>query len=215
MIDFKRVGVAAGSAMLLVAANSAPFDGEVLAWMSSDIPTSPAAETMMIEAALIAEDPEIAAAADVPAPEVLTWDDQAANLRTLVAEVRFHAEATAMDKDMECLARAIYWEARGEPLEGQLAVAEVILNRVEHQRFGRDVCDVVTAPRQFSFVRGGAIPAPVNRAQYAEAKAIAWIALADAWKPIVGEATHFHARHVNPGWRLTRVAQVGNHIFYR
>ncbi|WP_448579778.1 cell wall hydrolase [Thermaurantiacus sp.] len=215
MIDVKRLGVAAGSAVLLTAAGSAPFDGDVAAWISADSPTPPAAETMMVEAAPIAEDPEIAAAADVPAPEVLTWDERAASLRALVAEVRFHAEAAAMDKDMECLARAVYWEARGEPLEGQLAVAEVILNRVERGRFGRDVCDVVTAPRQFSFVRGGAIPAPVNRAQYAEAKAIAWIALADAWKPIVGAATHFHARHVNPGWRLTRVAEVGNHIFYR
>ncbi|MFQ3665625.1 MAG: cell wall hydrolase, partial [Sphingomonadaceae bacterium] len=111
--------------------------------------------------------------------------------------------------------RSIYWEAKGETLEGQLAVAEVILNRVEDRRFGENVCAVVTAPGQFSFVRGGEIPAPRNRAAYATARAIALIAMEEHWSPVVGEATHFHARYVNPGWRLKRVAQVGNHIFYR
>lgn len=210
MIDYKRAAAAIGGAFLLVAANAAPYDGEFAAWVANETP-----QTRVEIAPLMVEDPEIAAAADLTAPDILTWDDRAASLRALVAEVRFHAEAAPMDRNMECLARAVYWEAKGEPLEGQLAVAEVILNRVERGRFGRDVCDVVTAPRQFSFVRGGAIPAPVNRNSYADAKAIAWIALADAWKPIVGEATHFHARYVNPGWRMTRVAQVGNHIFYR
>lgn len=209
MIDFQRAAMAIGGATFLMAAHAAPFDGDFAAWMAGDTPDTPVAE-----APAMLEDPEILAAADVAAPEVLTWDE-ATSLRALVAEVRFHAEAAPMDRDMECLARAVYWEAKGEPLDGQLAVAEVILNRVARGKFGRDVCDVVTAPRQFSFVRGGHIPVPVNRGSYAEAKAIAWIALADAWKPIVGDATHFHARYVNPGWRMTRVAQVGNHIFYR
>ncbi len=126
-----------------------------------------------------------------------------------------HQPETALDAEARCLAKAVFWEARGEPLSGQLAVAQVILNRVESRRFGRDVCAVVTAPRQFSFVRGGQIPEASNRHQWATAKAIALLALEGDWDDVVGSATHFHAAHVRPGWRMVRVATIGNHIFYR
>ncbi|WP_448585688.1 cell wall hydrolase [Thermaurantiacus sp.] len=209
MNAWKQV-LAAGSAFLLIAGHEAPLEAELHAWLTTERPAGPE-----VPPPPIPEDEAIAAAALVAPPLVETWPEAPPSLRALVAEVREHARRTPLDRDMECLARAVYWEAKGEPLEGQLAVAEVILNRVERGRFGPDICAVIRAPGQFSFVRGHTIPTPPEGRPWDEARAIAWIALAEAWAPIIGEATHFHARHVNPGWRLKRVAAIGNHIFYR
>lgn len=195
--------------MLLLAANKAPFDGEFQAWLAEPVAMTAAPD---VDAPEIVDDMAALEDGAVEAPEIRFYE-KPASLKALVADVR--DDKMPSSADFECLARSVYWEAKGEPLEGQLAVAQVILNRVQRGRFGADVCSVVKARGQFSFVKGGAIPAPVNARAWAEAKAVAQIALIDAWEPVVGEATHFHARYVNPGWRLQRVAQVGNHIFYR
>lgn len=122
----------------------------------------------------------------------------------------------ADDEQLRCLAGAIYFESKGEPLAGQLAVAQVILNRVDARRFGETVCDVVTQRGQFSFVRGGHIPAiPEGRAAYRTAVAVAKVAMNDAWDSKAGKALFFHARRVSPGWNKTEVASIGNHVFYR
>jgi hypothetical protein len=216
MFDYKRVLMAAGLALALMAANQAPFDGEVGSWIAGDLTiASPQADDMAgLEPPVLAEDPEILRQALLEPPAITVRGD-AGSLHSLVSEARWHATSAEMDSQMECLALSVYWEAKGEPVEGQLAVAQVILNRVARGRFGDSICAVVKAPRQFSFVRGGQIARPIDGKAWAEARAIAWIALADAWKPVVGEATHFHATRVNPGWRMQRVAQIGNHIFYR
>jgi N-acetylmuramoyl-L-alanine amidase len=126
------------------------------------------------------------------------------------------ASSETPDAESECLARAVYWESKGEPLVGQLAVAEVIINRSRSGRFASTICGVVRQRGQFSFVRGGHIPAaPQASRDWRTAVAIAEIArrdLADGGAP---RALFFHARRARPGWRLTRVATVGNHIFYR
>lgn len=135
---------------------------------------------------------------------------------TLDELVTLHAADTTLDPESECLARAVYWESRGEPLSGQLAVAEVVINRARSGRFAPTFCGVVRQPYQFSFVRRGAIPQPPrNSRDWLTAVAIARIAterLAEGGAP---QALFFHARRVNPRWRLTRVATVGNHVFYR
>jgi spore germination cell wall hydrolase CwlJ-like protein len=117
---------------------------------------------------------------------------------------------------MECLAGAIYFEARGEPLSGQLAVGRVIVDRTESRRFPTSYCGVVYQPAQFSFVRGGRMP-PINQASRAwqEARAIAVIADRDLWESPAKGALFFHAAHVKPGWKLQRVAQINTHVFYR
>ena len=136
--------------------------------------------------------------------------------RTLAELVADHGGTTTPDEETECLARAVYWESKGEPLAGQLAVAEVVINRTQSGRFRPTICGVVRQPSQFSFVRRGHIPQPPSRSRdWRTAVAIAQIAtqqLADGAAP---RALFFHARRVNPGWRLTRVATVGNHVFYR
>lgn len=136
--------------------------------------------------------------------------------RTLADLVGAYAGSETGDSEGECLARAVYWESRGEPLAGQLAVAEVVINRARSGRFAPTLCGVVRQPYQFSFVRRGAIPQPPSGSRdWHIAVAIARIAterLADGAAP---RALFFHARRINPGWRLTRVATVGNHVFYR
>ena len=139
----------------------------------------------------------------------------AASLRELVQVVDTSGQ---LSEDVSCLARAVYFEARGEPLAGQLAVAQVVINRAEDHRFPDDYCSVVTQRAQFSFVRGGRIPQPNRQsAAWDRAKAIARIAHRELWQSEAADALYFHARSVRPRWagRLTARATIDNHIFYR
>ena len=139
--------------------------------------------------------------------------DRAASLHELVASIPTEG---ALSKDMQCLAGAIYFESRGEPLRGQLAVGRVIVNRAESDSFPSTYCDVVYQRSQFSFVRGGRMPAiKTSSTAWHRAKAIAKIAHEGLWDSPAKGALYFHATYVRPRWRLTRVAQVDTHIFYR
>ena len=134
---------------------------------------------------------------------------------TLAAAVAAQDVATAADEQLRCLATSIYFESKGEPLVGQLAVAQVVLNRAKQKRFGSSVCGVVTQPGQFSFVRGGRLPAvDEDRREYRTAIAVAKVALAEAWDSPAPQALYFNARRA-PFAGKTRVAAIGNHIFYR
>jgi N-acetylmuramoyl-L-alanine amidase len=136
--------------------------------------------------------------------------------RSLADLVGDHQSVDTLDEETDCLARAVYWESKGEPLVGQLAVADVIINRAQSGRFASTLCGVVRQRSQFSFVHGGNIPAaPQGSSQWRTAVAIARIARQDLAGDAAPQALFFHARSVHPGWRLTRVASVGNHIFYR
>lgn len=124
-------------------------------------------------------------------------------------------EASDSDRELTCLATGIYYEAKSEPLAGQLAVADVILNRTTSGRFPKSVCSVIAQPGQFAFVRGGKLPTPPANAQWRKALAIAQVAKKDLWDSPAGDALYFHARYAKGGWGRTRVATVGNHVFYR
>jgi spore germination cell wall hydrolase CwlJ-like protein len=121
----------------------------------------------------------------------------------------------SLDSELNCLAIGIYYEAKSEPLAGQLAVADVIINRTESGRFPTSVCGVVTQRGQFSFVRGGKLPTPPSNGQWKKALAVAQVAMKDQWDSPVPEALYFHARYVKPSWKRARVGSVGNHVFYR
>jgi spore germination cell wall hydrolase CwlJ-like protein len=121
-----------------------------------------------------------------------------------------------------CLAQAVYYEAGFEPLEGRRAVAQVVLNRLRHPAFPKSVCGVVyqgagTGVCQFTFVCDGALYRPPALGAWNQAEAIARAALAGYVEKTVGEATHYHADYVAPRWAplLAKVAQIGQHIFYR
>jgi spore germination cell wall hydrolase CwlJ-like protein len=157
------------------------------------------------------------AAAEAASPDLSAPAPAAVERNRPLAELV--AESTALDardEQAQCLASAIYWESKGEPLAGQLAVAEVIINRAASGRFAPTLCGVITQRSQFSFVRGGRIPAPPRTAAaWRTAVAVAHIALDDKADSPVSTALFFHANYVSPGWRLRRLASVGNHIFYR
>lgn len=123
------------------------------------------------------------------------------------------------DQDAQelCLAKAIYFEARSETLEGQLAVADVVLNRSESGVYPATICEVVVQPAQFSFIRRGKFPAPdMGSRAWHRAAAIAAIARKNLVQVVPPNVLWYHADYVSPSWgrRLTRVAQIGTHIFY-
>lgn len=146
-------------------------------------------------------------------PAIATADD--ADFTTLDAAVAAQP-ATIDDEELNCLAVGVYFESKGEPLSGQLAVADVILNRTQSGRFPKSVCSVVKQPGQFSFVKGGKLPRiDTGRRSWKTAVAVARVATKDLWNSPVEGALFFHARHLRPNWGKAHVATVGNHIFYR
>ena len=121
-----------------------------------------------------------------------------------------------LSSELACLAGAIYFEAKGETLAGQLAVGRVIVARARSGRFPASYCGVVYQRSQFSFIQGRGMPA-INKSgrAWTEAARIARIAHEGSWKSPVEGALFFHAARVSPNWRLTRLARIDNHIFYR
>jgi N-acetylmuramoyl-L-alanine amidase len=137
--------------------------------------------------------------------------------RSLAELVEDFSSSDVSDSEHECLAGAVYFESKGEPLKGQLSVAEVIRNRASSGRFPSTYCGVVKQRGQFSFVHGGRLPAiPRSSPAWRKAVAVARIAMNDLADGGAPRAMFFHATYVSPKWRgRTRVATVGNHIFYR
>lgn len=156
-----------------------------------------------------------------PLPETAAMPDPVArpvkhsgDLPALVAKLR---SADPGSRELECLAVGIYFESKSEPLAGQLAVGEVIANRANSNgRFPSSYCGVLFQRSQFSFIRGRALPAvPRSSRQWSTAVAIAKIVDQDLKDSAAPKALFFHARRVSPGWKLKRVASIGNHVFYR
>lgn len=125
------------------------------------------------------------------------------------------------DAQWQCLTKALYFEARGESLKGQFAVAEVILNRADSPRFPRSVCGVVNQGGskgcQFSFICDGRKDVMRERGAIDRAGRIARLMLDGAPRALTQGATYFHSRGVRPGWahRFPRTAAIGAHMFYR
>ena len=134
---------------------------------------------------------------------------------------------TAADRtrQLECLTRNIYWEAASEPFEGKVAVAQVTMNRVVSGKFGSGVCGVVYQKNvfyekvvcQFSWAcETNHKIKPVSPNKWAESEEVAKKVLLENFRlPGLTQAMYYHATYVNPGWRLQRVTQIGQHIFYK
>jgi spore germination cell wall hydrolase CwlJ-like protein len=144
-------------------------------------------------------------------------DDSAEVSADSLAElVAAQAAPEELSGELNCLAGAIYFEAKSESLAGQLAVGRVIINRSRSGRFPSSYCGVVYQRSQFSFVRGKSMPT-INKSSkmWRNAVAIAQIANDGSWQSPVEGALYFHAARVSPNWHLTRIARVDNHVFYR
>jgi spore germination cell wall hydrolase CwlJ-like protein len=124
-------------------------------------------------------------------------------------------------REWECLSQAIYFEARGESIAGQFAVAEVILNRVDSPSYPNSVCAVVGQSGgggcQFSYVCDGKPDRIGEAGAYRIAGKVAALMLSGAPRALTKGATHFHTHAVRPGWahRFPRTAAIGTHLFYR
>ena len=127
-------------------------------------------------------------------------------------------------RELRCMTAAIYFEARGEPRRGQIAVAQVAMNRVRANVYPDTICGVIFQGQwnrnacQFSFACDGKADRPNNKALWSRSKALAReVMRGEHWLKDIGYATHYHANYVNPRWarRFDRVATIGAHIFYK
>lgn len=156
----------------------------------------------------------------LPAPDLEAPLPAAAMTEGLSEEWLLSQPKPTGDAEWRCLTEALYFEARGESLEGQIAVAEVILNRVDSPLYPRTVCGVVKQRGgggcQFSYVCQGKVKMREKRAADLSGR-IARAMLDGAPRVLTTGATHFHTRGVKPSWskRFSRTAAIGAHLFYR
>lgn len=140
---------------------------------------------------------------------------------TVLASVQMPEEP--FSDQYRCLAQAIYFEARSEPVQGQAAVAQVVLNRVASARYPSTICGVVFQNErrrhrcQFSFACDGRSDNPREWDAWQRARRVAMLVLTRDVKDFSADATHYHATYVKPYWaaRLQATARVGSHVFYR
>jgi spore germination cell wall hydrolase CwlJ-like protein len=168
-----------------------------------------------------ASEPRLAAATGSPAP--LPPPEAIAPGRAAEPFVVGRRSAADITASLRCLTAAVYYEARSEGLEGQRAVAQVVLNRVRHPAFPKSVCGVVyqgsrrSTGCQFSFTCDGSLRGQREREAWARARRIAATALAGGVYGPVGLATHYHTLAIRPWWAaaMRPAVTVGSHIFYR
>ena len=208
----------AGSASAIVAAVLLAFGGSgqafaqqvknlpvVQAVVKTSVPTTSAAPTTV---SLVNSDAAVAREAG--------WLQKAG--WPLYALVDKFSTGAPLSDEANCIAVAVYHEARGESLEGQMAVAQVIKNRAMSGKYPSDWCGVVKQPWQFSFVRHGQFPSvDVNSEAWRKAVGITRLAVANAVPSVPKDCLWYHANYVAPGWsnNLQRVEKIGAHIFYR
>jgi spore germination cell wall hydrolase CwlJ-like protein len=204
-VTFTLAGAEGSGANAQVAAQATPITTSEAHLTEEVVPTFVAKEVVQT---LPAEEDQTDSADTTDA-------SHAQSLRELVSDM---PATGALSPELQCLAGAIYFEARGEPLEGQLAVAQVIVNRSEDSRFPSSYCGVVYQRSQFSFVRNGHMPKiRTGSKAWTNAKAIARIAHRGLWDSKADEALYFHAKYVRPSWsrRKVALATIDTHVFYR
>jgi spore germination cell wall hydrolase CwlJ-like protein len=188
------------------------------------LPAAPSADSTFKLAALPpverADLPPIKGGESVAPKGEVTGEDK----RPMSPAERLGLDEKGRAKAEKCLAEAIYFEARGEPVMGQIAVAQVILNRAFSGKYPNTVCGVVyqNAHRhlacQFTFACDGIRDVIREPDMWVRAKKIATEMLdGKLWLPEVGKATHYHATYVHPGWvsEMKKMHKLGVHIFYR
>jgi len=143
------------------------------------------------------------------------------------SRVNDHVTTSARDveKQLQCMARNIYWEAASEPFEGKVAVAQVTINRVQSGKFADSVCGVVHQKTKFVekvvcqfswFCETNHLTKPVYQKLYKESEEVAKMVMLEGFRlPMLKEAIYYHADYVNPRWNKPRITQIGRHIFYK
>lgn len=142
-------------------------------------------------------------------------------------DVDSYTFATAADRDRQltCLARNIYYESASEPFEGKVAVAQVTINRASSSQFPNDICKVVYQKTRFTektvcqfswYCNSPSTLRVKNPVLYDESMTVAKKVLLENFRlDGLREAMYYHADYVNPGWKKTKIVQIGHHIFYK
>jgi spore germination cell wall hydrolase CwlJ-like protein len=157
----------------------------------------------------------------IPAPDLSLLLPASAQTGGLSEAWLMAQTAQEGDADWECLTQAVYFEARGESLDGQIAVAEVILNRRDSGLYPHSTCGVVKQRGgggcQFSYVCDGSTHRMHEKAAADLAGRIARAMLDGAPRVLTEGATHFHVAGLHPDWsrRFAKTAKIGAHVFYR
>jgi len=149
-------------------------------------------------------------------PQVAADDHVSDDSISKVLEKESPAITAKMDQDLECMAKVVLHEARNQPRSGQLAVAQLIMNRVGNSRFGNSVCAVVNQRGQF--FRTASYNPRRDSADWMKAVEVARQAMAGDGDQVVPGAVYFHAAHHAPNRFFRsreRISMVGDHIFYR
>jgi spore germination cell wall hydrolase CwlJ-like protein len=207
----QKASIVAVAATMIAALASAQGSGAV-AQDHTPIATQSEPDTVFVSEPIVQPQPASPAPQDLPEPE----DVQTSSASSLASLVSTQDNGQGLSDELRCLAGAVYFEAKGESLAGQLAVGRVVVARSKSGRFPASYCGVVYQPAQFSFIRGRAMPGINTGSQdWREAVAIARISDSGSWRSPVEGALFFHAARVSPNWRLTRMARVENHVFYR
>jgi spore germination cell wall hydrolase CwlJ-like protein len=141
-------------------------------------------------------------------------------MMALAAQSQQHVKVEQAHEQVEryCLAQALYYEARGEGERGQLAVADVVLQRQRSKYHPDTICDVVYEPYQFSFVIDGSMLRELDVEAWNRADDLAGRILRGEVKTsLTGRALFYHAKSVRPDWAdaMVKTTEIGNHVFYR
>ena len=214
----KFLGAGSASAIAAALLLNVAGAGEALAQQVNNLPVVKA----VVRTTNVVVAPQAAAATSLSADAAVAREAgwlQRAGWPLYALVDKFSAGAPLSD-EAECIAVAVYHEARGESLEGQLAVAKVIMNRAASGKYPTSWCGVVKQPWQFSFVnpRTGYVPSVDQAsASWRKALGVTRLAVANAVQSVPGDCLWYHADYVAPSWgrRLTRVEKIGAHIFYR
>jgi spore germination cell wall hydrolase CwlJ-like protein len=206
--------IAALTATVIAPAKAGPSGEPLLAATNASLPEVAVPQLLDPQGEPNLAQPQPADSQDQDDPAVEPAVRPTGDLADMVAQLR---GPDAGSRELECLATGIYFESKSEPLAGQLAVGKVIANRADSGgRFPGTYCGVLFQRGQFSFVHGRTLTkVPRTNRQWQTAVAIAKIVDQDLKESAVGNALFFHARYVSPGWRMKRVASIGNHVFYR
>jgi spore germination cell wall hydrolase CwlJ-like protein len=206
--------------------------------LTASVAPQAVASPVPVAAAIPAEAQEALAAANQlagegdggAAPLPVTMSSKLAYARADLPPTTFDSTVTATptaavsDKQMWCMATAIYFEARGESYRGQVAVGQVVMNRVKHPLYPDTICAVVFQNQnmrnacQFSFACDGIPERVTDKKAWAQAMKIAQDVVGGTdYLPEVGKATHYHATYVYPHWapRMKKVTKIGMHVFYQ
>lgn len=210
-----------GAATISVA-EAAPTSGEPAIAVAS---IHPGAAAALDAIAGIAPRSDAGLGTNIPMPEAVPETLAYARANTPAIGAMSTGEAMQVsDKEMWCLATAIYFEARGESYRGQVAVAQVVINRTKDHRYPDTICGVVFQNQhkrnacQFSFACDGIPEVVTERQPWVQAEEIAAKVVAgELYLTEVGDATHYHATYVRPAWapRMNKVTQIGLHVFYK